>query len=30
MRHWLSEDPEIKRLLDRLDEIQREEICKRP
>ena len=30
MCHWLSEDPEIKRLLDRLDEIQREDICKRP
>ena len=30
MRHWLPEDREIKRLLDRLDEIQREDICKRP
>jgi len=30
MRHWLSEDLEIKRLLDDLDEIHREEICKRP
>ena len=29
MRHWLSEDPEIKSLLDRLDEIQREDICKK-
>jgi ArsR family transcriptional regulator len=30
MRHWLSEDPGIKRLLNCLDEIQREDICKRP
>lgn len=30
MRHWLSEDPEIMRLHDCLDEIHREEICKRP
>jgi len=29
MRHWLSEDPEIKSLLDRLDKIQREDICKK-
>jgi len=30
LRHWLSEDPEIKKLLDRLGEIKREDICKRP
>jgi ArsR family transcriptional regulator, arsenate/arsenite/antimonite-responsive transcriptional repressor len=30
MRHWLSEDPGIMRLLNCLDEIQREDICKRP
>jgi len=30
MRHWVSEDPDIKKLLDRLDEIKREDICKRP
>jgi ArsR family transcriptional regulator len=30
MRHWLSENPEIKRIFGRLDEIHREEICKRP
>jgi len=29
MRHWLSEDSEIKRILDRLNEIRREEICKK-
>jgi hypothetical protein len=29
MRHWLSEDTEIKRLLDSLDKIQREDICKK-
>lgn len=29
MRHWLSEDLEIKRLFDSLDKIQREEICKK-
>jgi len=29
MRHWLSEDTEIKRLLYHLNEIQREDICKK-
>jgi ArsR family transcriptional regulator len=29
IRHWLSEELEIKRLLDSLDEIQREDICKK-
>lgn len=29
MRHWLSEDMEIKKLLDHLNEIQREDICKK-
>ncbi len=30
MRHWLSEDPGIKKLVNGLDQIQREEICKKP
>jgi ArsR family transcriptional regulator len=29
IRHWLSEDLEIKRLFDSLDKIKREEICKK-
>ncbi len=29
LRHWLEDDPEIKRLLDRLPEISREKICSR-
>jgi ArsR family transcriptional regulator len=28
MRHWLSGDPEIKKLFDHLDDIRREDICK--
>jgi len=28
LRHWLSEDQEIKKLIDRLNEIRREDICK--
>ena len=30
MRHWLLEDLEVKGLLDNLDEIHREDICKKP
>jgi ArsR family transcriptional regulator, arsenate/arsenite/antimonite-responsive transcriptional repressor len=30
LKHWITEDQEIKKLLCRLDEIRREEICKRP
>jgi ArsR family transcriptional regulator, arsenate/arsenite/antimonite-responsive transcriptional repressor len=28
LRHWLSEEPEIKKLLGLLNEIRREDICK--
>ncbi len=30
LKHWLQDDPEIKRLLGRIDNIQREEICRKP
>lgn len=29
LRHWLKEDPEVVQLLQRLPEINREEICRR-
>jgi ArsR family transcriptional regulator len=29
LRHWLQQDSEIERLLNKLPKIQREEICKR-
>ena len=28
LKHWLDDDPEIARLVDRLPEIRREDICK--
>ena len=28
LRHWLDQEPEIARLLERLPEIRREDICK--
>ncbi len=27
LRHWLEDDPEVSRLIDRLPDIRREEIC---
>jgi ArsR family transcriptional regulator, arsenate/arsenite/antimonite-responsive transcriptional repressor len=29
LRHWLEDDQEVKELIKRLPNIQREEICKR-
>jgi len=28
LRHWLSDNPEIAQLIDRLPEVRREDICK--
>jgi ArsR family transcriptional regulator len=28
LRHWLSEDPEVRSLLENLDSIRREDICR--
>ena len=28
LRHWLSDDPEIAQLIDRLPEVRREDLCK--
>jgi ArsR family transcriptional regulator len=30
LRHWLSDDPDIRALVERIPGVSREEICKRP
>jgi ArsR family transcriptional regulator, arsenate/arsenite/antimonite-responsive transcriptional repressor len=29
LKHWMTEDPEVKELVERLPQIRREDICKR-